>query len=76
MKRFALRVGLVMPRFAPFRSGTELPLIGKAHADPHSWRRSAGRYADSLHRNESECCSECSTAADRPWSTSVPGVFA
>ena len=55
---------------------TALPLVGKTHTDPHSWRRSAGRYTDLLRRISADWSGEQDTVEDHPGDTHVPGVFA
>lgn len=53
-----------------------LPLIGRPHADPHSWRRSAERYAALLSRLDSDWSRETPNSQGRSGSTNNPGVFA
>jgi glycosyltransferase involved in cell wall biosynthesis len=55
---------------------TALPLIGRTHADPHSWGRSAERYAALLDRIETDWSRERRTSENRAESTSLPGEVA
>ena len=52
-----------------------LPLIGDRHTDPHSWRRSAERYAALLSGVDADWGREMPNSAGRAGSTSSPGVF-
>ncbi len=48
-----------------------LPLIGTAHADPHSWARSADRYADLLDRIDAGWGRDGRSPQDRTVDSSV-----
>lgn len=50
-----------------------MPLMGQAHADPHSWGRSAQRYADLFRRIGIEWCPETDVART-PDSRRLPDV--
>jgi glycosyltransferase involved in cell wall biosynthesis len=53
-----------------------LPLIGRFHTDPHSWRRSSERYAALLTRVDADWSWETPESGGRSDSASSPGVFA
>ena len=55
---------------------TALPLVGRAHADPHSWPRSAERYAALLDRIDAGWSRDGRIPGDRAGKSSVAGVVA
>jgi glycosyltransferase involved in cell wall biosynthesis len=55
---------------------TALPLIGRAHADPHSWSRSAERYEALLDRIDAGWGKDGRTPEDRVGESSVAGEVA
>ncbi|WP_231750711.1 hypothetical protein, partial [Mycobacterium sp. NAZ190054] len=61
----------------PRRSSDLLPLLGRTHPDPHSWRRSAERYQALLSRVDAGWARPdsptnapgCSRSAAAPWTS-------
>jgi glycosyltransferase involved in cell wall biosynthesis len=53
-----------------------LPLIGTAHADPHSWARTAGRYAALLDRIDAGWGRDGPGSRDRLGESSFAGEIA
>jgi glycosyltransferase involved in cell wall biosynthesis len=52
---------------------TALPLVGAMHADPHSWRRNAERYAALLDRIDAEWSRDGPIPAEQTVKSSVAG---
>lgn len=55
---------------------TALPLVGKAHADPHSWSRSAERYVTLLDRIDAGWSGGGERQGDRAAESSLAGELA
>lgn len=55
---------------------TALPLIGSAHADPHSWRRSAERYVALMNRVQADFSGGVRPPGDQSERSGLPGVVA
>ena len=55
---------------------TALPLVGATHADPHSWRRNAERYAALLDRIDAGWSRDGRIPAERTVKSSVAGEVA